>query len=184
MNSAVENLVNLFGACRNGSGWKALCPAHEDRNPSLTISEGRDGCALVKCRAGCAIEDVLARVNLTAKDLYPANPLPGKAFREARAVMSAQPFDWQSSVTALSERDLHGLSTRRGFSPECCEWLNEQKLIGIYNRSVAFLVRDASGNVVGAHVRAKDAKGWFYHPKGISTTPFVIGKLVPGEPVH
>src|SRR5262245_55294359 len=97
-----ENLVNLFGARRNGSGWKAKCPAHDDRNPSLTISEGRDGCALVKCRAGCAIEDVLARVNLTTKDLFPAIPLLGKAFREARAVMNAQPFDWQSCVDAFT----------------------------------------------------------------------------------
>jgi len=52
-------LARLHGVRRNGSGWMALCPAHEDRNPSLSINEG-DGKILFKCQAGCSQAVVLA----------------------------------------------------------------------------------------------------------------------------
>ena len=31
-------LARLSGVRRNGTGWKALCPAHADRNPSLSVT--------------------------------------------------------------------------------------------------------------------------------------------------
>jgi len=71
--SPVENLVSLSKARKNGDGWKARCPAHDDQTPSLSIKEGRDGCALVKCRAGCATEDVLKAMGLAMRDLFPLN---------------------------------------------------------------------------------------------------------------
>jgi hypothetical protein len=186
MMSPLENLISLTDAKKNGDGgWKARCPSHDDQTPSLSIKEGRDGCALVKCRAGCATEDVLKAMGLAMRDLFPLNskPIPGKAFREAKAIMQApQAFDWQACVNALDHGDLHGLSRRRGFSLEFCQWLHKQKLVGIYRGSVAFPVYDALGNVVGMHHRS--GEDWFYYPKGIKATPFVIGKLIPGEHVH
>ena len=47
---------------RSGAGYKALCPAHEDRNPSLSISAGDHQPVVVNCFAGCtseAIEEAL-----------------------------------------------------------------------------------------------------------------------------
>jgi putative DNA primase/helicase len=40
--------------------WLARCPAHDDRNPSLSISVSRDGRTLVHCHAGCAQDQVIA----------------------------------------------------------------------------------------------------------------------------
>lgn len=37
----------------------ACCPAHGDRNPSLTLADGTDGRLLLSCKAGCAFTDVL-----------------------------------------------------------------------------------------------------------------------------
>src|SRR4051794_31784787 len=54
----------------SGSGWRARCPAHEDRTPSLSVSVGEDGRALIHCHAGCAIETVLAALELTPADLF------------------------------------------------------------------------------------------------------------------
>ena len=51
-------LSRLPDAKRSGKGWVAQCPAHEDRNPSLSITEGDDGRALVNCHAGCTVEAV------------------------------------------------------------------------------------------------------------------------------
>lgn len=49
----------------------ARCPAHDDKNPSLSIREGNEGRALLKCHAGCAYEDILAAMGLERKDLNP-----------------------------------------------------------------------------------------------------------------
>ena len=54
--------------------WIALCPAHEDRGPSLSLRELADGRVLVHCFAGCDASDVLAAVGLRLSDLYPAPP--------------------------------------------------------------------------------------------------------------
>jgi hypothetical protein len=63
-----EQITDLFGARREGVGYKALCPAHADKNPSLAINE-RDGKILLKCMAGCDTKDVLAARGLTFPDL-------------------------------------------------------------------------------------------------------------------
>ena len=39
-------------------GWKAQCPAHEDRNPSLSISDKGDK-VLLHCHAGCTYPEIL-----------------------------------------------------------------------------------------------------------------------------
>lgn len=46
------------------------CPAHEDRSPSLSVAEGRDGRALVHCFAGCTVEEVCRALDLTVRDLF------------------------------------------------------------------------------------------------------------------
>ena len=47
----------------------ACCPAHDDRNPSLSVTR-IDGSVLLYCHAGCHTDDVLAAVRLTKADLY------------------------------------------------------------------------------------------------------------------
>jgi hypothetical protein len=58
--------------CRvTGSGRqrKAQCPAHDDRDPSLSITDGMER-VLLNCRAGCATEDILAALGLGWPDLF------------------------------------------------------------------------------------------------------------------
>ena len=64
-------LARLDGVRRSGQGWEALCPAHEDRNPSLSIAQGDDGRCLLYCQAGCGLADVLAACGLSERDLFP-----------------------------------------------------------------------------------------------------------------
>lgn len=47
----------------------AQCPAHEDRNPSLSLT-AIEGQVLLHCHAGCQTDDVLAALNLTRRDLF------------------------------------------------------------------------------------------------------------------
>ncbi len=57
------------GFHKNGKGYKALCPAHDDSKPSLSLNEGQDGGVLVHCHAGCSLKDILDKVELRLGDL-------------------------------------------------------------------------------------------------------------------
>ena len=60
------------GLKRAGDGrWMARCPAHDDRQASLSISRGDDGRALLNCHAGCETADIVAGLGLKLADLFP-----------------------------------------------------------------------------------------------------------------
>ena len=59
---------------RNGKGWSARCPAHEDRRPSLSVSDGDDGRALVRCHAGCTVDAICNAVGLRVAGLMTDGP--------------------------------------------------------------------------------------------------------------
>ncbi|MCZ6718345.1 MAG: AAA family ATPase, partial [Gammaproteobacteria bacterium] len=53
-------LAEALGGHKNGDNWIACCPAHDDKNPSLSVSNGSDERVLVHCHAGCPQEAVIA----------------------------------------------------------------------------------------------------------------------------
>jgi hypothetical protein len=57
---ASDIVAALGGRMRGKSTGVAKCPAHGDRSPSLSITDGPDGKVLVKCFAGCAQAEVIA----------------------------------------------------------------------------------------------------------------------------
>jgi hypothetical protein len=61
-------------AQKSGSGYSTCCPAHDDKNPSLSISEGSDGKILLKCFAGCSTEAICSSLGLTVSDLFNTSP--------------------------------------------------------------------------------------------------------------
>ena len=50
--------------------WSAQCPAHDDRDPSLSIREAGDGTVLLHCFAGCSTDEVVAALGLGMFDLF------------------------------------------------------------------------------------------------------------------
>lgn len=101
--------VKRAGSNSIGASWVARCPAHEDRDPSLTVTckqvaEGEQ--VLIHCFAGCPPSDVLAAVGLEFKDLYPEKLgdhikqiAPWLASRE-RA--KRQDRDWAQNVLSMA----------------------------------------------------------------------------------
>lgn len=55
-----EAIARSIGGKRAGAGWTARCPAHDDRTPSLSIRDAKDGKILVHCHAGCGQDRVIA----------------------------------------------------------------------------------------------------------------------------
>jgi hypothetical protein len=74
----IENVLSRFnGVHRAGMGFKARCPAHADRSPSLSIREGEDGRVLLHCFAGCEVDSVLTAMGLQMADLFPSSTKTG-----------------------------------------------------------------------------------------------------------
>lgn len=63
-------LLCLTGVTKTADGWRARCPAHDDRQPSLSISEGADGRVLLHCHAGCSTESICQSLGLSVSDLF------------------------------------------------------------------------------------------------------------------
>ena len=56
---------------KSGRGYICCCPAHDDKSPSLSVSEGDDGRVLVYCHAGCTPREIAESVGLRIQDLFP-----------------------------------------------------------------------------------------------------------------
>lgn len=55
---------------KQGTGWVAQCPAHDDRNPSLSVGRGKDGRVLLHCHAGCSPRDILDGIGLDPQAMF------------------------------------------------------------------------------------------------------------------
>ncbi len=89
--SAETLITRLHGVKNTGPNrWLARCPAHDDRSPSLSITD-RDGRVLLHCFGGCETEDVLGAVGLRFTDIMPerlddSRPAPIPALQILEAV--------------------------------------------------------------------------------------------------
>ena len=71
----IEYVLNhLTGVRPSMHGWVACCPAHADREPSLSIGIGEDGQVLLKCFAGCSLDAIVQAIGMTVADLFPGSP--------------------------------------------------------------------------------------------------------------
>jgi putative DNA primase/helicase len=69
-------LERADNARRVSGGWLVSCPVTRhgqgrgDVNPSVSVTEGDDGRALVRCKTGCDTESVVSSWGLTMADLF------------------------------------------------------------------------------------------------------------------
>ena len=59
----------LGGKRKPGGGWMCHCPAHDDKEPSLSVDLGDNRSPVVKCWAGCSQQDVIAALRI--RGLWP-----------------------------------------------------------------------------------------------------------------
>jgi Protein of unknown function (DUF3631) len=71
--ATLDRVLSLLkGVTRDGKGFRAKCPAHADRNPSLSVRE-TNGKILMKCFAGCLTKDVCKAMGIKMADLFSAD---------------------------------------------------------------------------------------------------------------
>jgi len=71
-----ESITKALGGRKAGGNWMARCPAHDDREPSLSIREGNNNMVLVHCHAGCPQATVVEA--LKARRLWPSGGINRK----------------------------------------------------------------------------------------------------------
>ena len=79
----MENILKKLSKVKpnqSDTGYTACCPAHDDKNPSLSITQGTNGTILVKCHAGCSPEAICTALGIELSDLFP-NKLDGHGKR-------------------------------------------------------------------------------------------------------
>ncbi len=128
---ATELLPLLDGVRSSGSNkWISRCPAHQDNSPSLTIAEGNRG-LLLKCWAGCTVEEITRALGLSVKDLFfdttGNNPNERRQAMEARQQAKTKE---QATYTANGLR-MDALREAEAFIHSACgicidKWSHEQ----------------------------------------------------------
>lgn len=63
----------LNGVRKQGSGYQALCPVHDDNQASLHVTSNDRGLG-VKCHAGCDTESIVTHLGLDLSDLFNDEP--------------------------------------------------------------------------------------------------------------
>ena len=102
MNQTSDVVSNFLGKLNNvrssGTGWIARCPCRDDdKSPSLSIAEGRDGRVLVKCHRGgnsCDLTEICNSVGMEPKDLHPPDTTrPSSEYKEGKLTNTYSYFD-------------------------------------------------------------------------------------------
>lgn len=78
--------------------WLACCPAHDDKNPSLSVRVAENGTILIRCWGGCGAADVIGAVGLSFSDLFP-QALPPQQHSRPRI---RQPFTADDALRCLA----------------------------------------------------------------------------------
>lgn len=123
---------------RTGNGWESRCPSHNDRTPSLSISEGDDGRVLLDCKAGCSFPEVVSQLGMTQPECF-----VGPATKEPRASTDrprrrSAPSTPRPPATAYPDSDT-AARAHRGVPPR--------------SPDQTWDYTDATGNLVGRIVR-------------------------------
>jgi hypothetical protein len=127
---------------QSGGQWMCTCPAHDDRNPSLSVKQGDDGRVLLHCHRGCSVESVVDVLGLDLRDLFVPDTCDSDSFRPQR------PASPQSVAVAHGTRVT---SRNAGYS-------NEREAVEVCARSMGgfdhrWEYHDASGDLVGIVLR-------------------------------
>ena len=105
--TAPELLSRLDEVRSRGAGkWSARCPAHQDKSPSLSITEGTKG-LLLKCWAGCELIAITGKLDLELKDLfYNSFPDPRQRREAMQGRATAQATQRTAGMTRGRKGDL------------------------------------------------------------------------------
>ena len=131
-----EEFAALLGARPSGAGkWKARCPGHADRRPSLSVGTGDDGRVLIRCMAGCPAESVLTAMGLAMRDLMPEASVVGRPPKPVPPRNRAAAEKDESFATLEGALNALRRRMRRGIESRAFHYLSaDGRLVGVVVR--------------------------------------------------
>jgi putative DNA primase/helicase len=78
--------------------YQALCPAHDDSQPSLSVGLGDDGRVLLNCFARCTVQSIVDALGLTMSDLIPG---PRRERSGSQAWREVAAYDYRDAEGGL-----------------------------------------------------------------------------------
>jgi len=164
-----EVLALLPDAKQTGDGYKARCPAHDDKTPSLSITQGDRGVVL-HCFAGCSPEAVCSALGITTRDLFTEPDNGGhKPPKRTPRPRTPQRHDATDDAAAAAEKD------------------EPSRIVGTYDYT------DADGELLYQVVRyePKDFRqrrpdgngGWVWNLDSVQRVVFRLPELIAADPV-
>lgn len=156
----LEDLLGkLSGVRQDGKEWKALCPAHDDHDPSLGITE-KDGKLLLVCRSqNCQTPDIVKALGLRMADLF--------TDAKAGSRIERDPKKKPSLVATFTYRDAEGAEVYQALRWEP----------GFHGEKKSFTQQRPDGR--GGYIR--DMKGV---TKVLYRLPEVLEAVTEGRPVY
>ncbi len=87
----IDNILSRLEKAkpRQPGQWSARCPAHADKDPSLSVRELPDGSVLLHCFAGCGAGAVVAALGLEMSDLFPPREQSGREPKRQPRLLTA-----------------------------------------------------------------------------------------------
>ncbi|MCR9151467.1 MAG: toprim domain-containing protein [Rhodobacteraceae bacterium] len=192
-------------------GWVDHCPAHDDREPSLSIRVASDGRLLLYCHAGCRFEDILSAAGISGRQSPRVSPAIQReiaardsADRQAR-VLRAQaiwqqglPIEGSLAETYLGSRGITLWGEDQRFQPAL--WysqggayrpalvspiIRDNLRVGVHrvflDDSGRKLGRTMLGDCRGGAVRLGGTGGRLVVAEGVETT-LALRQLTPDQP--
>lgn len=148
--------------------WIARCPAHDDRSPSLSVSELSSGKVLIHCFTGCTYESIISALGIERRESF------SRPFVPVRKAIEDKPLDaepmWRKWFEHTDYQLLDGLGMSLGVDTYClkaigCAW-------STFN-AWAFPMRDSVGKVIGLRLRNNEGHKWAV--KGSKSGLFIPG---------
>lgn len=161
--TVTELLARLAKVKKQGTGWVACCPAHEDASPSLSVGIGKNDQILLRCFAGCTLDDILASLSLSLADLRQA---PADRWDVQPALAVPPVADWLRKVRGLPDAEIAQIFASRGRK----------------GLSVVFEYRDEHGGRLYQKHRALDTKAFWRKPAGTKSVLYGLETLSDSDP--
>lgn len=87
--------------------WLACCPAHDDRNPSMTLRDAGDGRVLANCHAGCTFDEIVGAVELGWQAWFPQGTQGNRPITHAYPAADVlEALALEASIVAIAAHDI------------------------------------------------------------------------------
>jgi len=122
---------------KTSTGYLAHCPAHDDKQSSLSLTLTDDGKILIKCFAGCSAEAIVEAIGLELKDLFPpkGGGEGGNTSQKSRATVQRSSEAYENK----GEKDRYSHAEQESVACNSSEGCTLQQYATLKGLSIPFL---------------------------------------------